>query len=249
MAVLNDQQKEEMRAASRSTAFALSDDLKHIREIISKDQPSQGDIRRLSTLLRRILLDGDMRTVAAPRMGRIMLSAPQLKPYHHANERMPIHLFVGGTFEFNAASMANMHFGQMPLKMQQPAPDEVVPLNIEQFLAQRVLCYEGRWLSRAAIIKYIVIAAHAAHSADPKKDPDYELLHEVRHRAAVRLTNGFPSVEFITDFGDTATDKLRFDRDRIDLALLLLHSTAKYLINSADVRKLEEMIDTEHDTF
>jgi hypothetical protein len=250
MSSISENQKTEMQTATRSTAFALSDDLKHTRDVLSKEMPSQGDIRRLSTLLRRILLDGDLRKVAGPRTEKVTILAPQLKPFHQHHEREPSHLFIGGAIKFPGGSFSNVRMATNPMEGGHLIrPDELVELNIEQFIAQRVLYYKTRWVTRKSVIKYVVIVAHAAHSADPAKDVDFAFIDDLKYRVAIQPNeNGFPTIDF-TDFDKEQTDSyLRYDRNRIDLALAMLHSTASYLVASPSIVELERLIDIERDS-
>src|SRR6476619_2455796 len=68
---LSDQEKQAMLIATHETALAFVDDIQHVREVISKPEPTPGDIRRISNPLRRILIDnnGDIKTVAPPELG------------------------------------------------------------------------------------------------------------------------------------------------------------------------------------
>jgi hypothetical protein len=53
--------------ATRDVAWHMLDDLKHMREIIAKPVPTSGEVRRISNLVRRLLIDkgGDLPRVAA----------------------------------------------------------------------------------------------------------------------------------------------------------------------------------------
>jgi hypothetical protein len=68
---LSDDERRAMIAATHDMALAMVDDLEHIRELLAKSEPTAGDIRRMSNVLRRILIDnsGDLRKVATPRIG------------------------------------------------------------------------------------------------------------------------------------------------------------------------------------
>jgi hypothetical protein len=66
---------EELLNVTRGAAMALVEDLPHIREVVNRPDPDKGELRRLSNELRRLLIDngGDLRDVAAPRIGRFKL--------------------------------------------------------------------------------------------------------------------------------------------------------------------------------
>jgi hypothetical protein len=243
MAALTEEQRTAMREASRSAAHALSDDLKHIREVIGKEKFTAGDLRRMSNQLRRILIEHDLRTVAAPRVGRIRIEAPQLKAFHHLNEKRPIDLFSGGKLVFRHMEMAHWLMTRGPMTGVRSSPDDTVALNVEQFIAQRVLCFRGRWATRTSIIKYVGIAGHGIHSEDARKDPEFEFLDEVKRYARIEFTNGLPHLAMNMGAMSTPPEPWKPAKDQIDLALLQLMSTAQYLVNSPEVVELERLID------
>jgi hypothetical protein len=65
----------ELKLATRDAAAAFVEDMPHIREVLNRVNPDRGELRRLSNPLRRLLIDngGDLRDIAAPRIGRFKL--------------------------------------------------------------------------------------------------------------------------------------------------------------------------------
>ena len=65
---------EALRRATLQAATAFAEDLEHIRKTL--DSPTDiGDTRRLSNVLRRLLVNGELHKIAAPRIGRFIIDA------------------------------------------------------------------------------------------------------------------------------------------------------------------------------
>jgi hypothetical protein len=106
MAPLTPEKRAELLAETRDAAVALLEDLEHIRMICGRDEPSRDELRRLSATLRRILIDSDLTKVAAPRLGRILLLAPDNKPLVKSNTKTPYHSFLVAVPTYSASGCA-----------------------------------------------------------------------------------------------------------------------------------------------
>jgi hypothetical protein len=84
----------ELVAASREAAAAFLEDLPHIRDIVAKNDPTRAEVRRLSAVLRRLLVERDIAKIADPRLGRVLLRAPDLSSAYRAERKMPFLFFA-----------------------------------------------------------------------------------------------------------------------------------------------------------
>lgn len=240
---LTEEKRLKLIEETRQAAFALADDLAFIRKLLAQNDLSPGDIRRMSAQLRRFLVDGDLRRVAAPRVGRLYIKAPQLKPLHHANERSPITIAFGGFLDFPSMKLAHMVVSQQRIDGFED-PEETVDLLIDQFCAQRVICLQGKWVTRQEVVKYIANTASGVHS-DAAKEPSHKLLEELTGYAGLRLSNGGATLEMNIEAIKDAPQPWQFDRERVSLALAQVMSTAQYLERSPTVLALEKVIASE----
>ncbi len=243
---LSDDAKRAMVIATHETALAMIDDLQHMREVIAKREPTPGDIRRLSNPLRRILIDnnGDLRKVAVPRIGRIELLVPDILPLIRSGEKQPYGFISAGVADVFGISVDAWMIEPGSRARKPPpgyTPGRTVPVRIDGFLSQRVTCFNGQWVSRADIIKYVAHVAHGVHSGDPK-EPNHELLKKIRHIATMNLDGEIPQVSF--NPGAIALDDkpLVINRAALDFVLIQLISAVRYLTISPDVIRLEESI-------
>jgi hypothetical protein len=246
---LTDVERAAMIRATHETAVAMADDLQHMREIIAKPEPTPGDIRRMSNLLRRILIDhgGDLRKVAPPRLGkRLELVAPDLEPLERAGEEEPWPFLSAGFANVLGIGLTALTIppDRQPKAVDDYRPSKTILLSLDRFRSQKVACFRGRWVSRDDMIKYVANVAHGVHSSDPKEE-NHELLRKIRYIATAQIDGEMPVVSFNVYVPDQADKPLSFDRRTLDFLLIQLLSTASYLTDSPDVIELERIIQRE----
>jgi hypothetical protein len=243
--VLSDDAKRAMIAATHEGALAMIDDLQHMREVIAKPEPTPGDIRRLSNPLRRILIDngGDLRKIAAPRLGRIELLVPDILALIRSGEKRPYAFLSAGVADVFGLSVDAwmVEQGSQPRSVPGFEPGKTVSVRLDGFLSQRIICFNGQWVSRADVIKYVANVAHGVHSGDPK-EPNHALLRKIRYIATMRLDGNTPGLSFNPHMIDPEDKPLVIDRGALDFVLIQLISAVRYLTISPDIIQLEETI-------
>lgn len=238
--------KERMRASTFETAVVLADDLEHIRAVLSKLDPTPGDIRRLSAQLRRMLVERDLVNVASPRIGRIFLTAPDLKPIYSSNRAAPISFFMAAGVEIFGVSVAAcmVEKAGKPRTLLNYSPDATVSLRLDNFVNQNVICFEGEWVRRLDLIKYIANVAHGVHSGTIQ-DSVEGLIRRVRHVSGMSIKDNIPNLTCnVSAFSSVELPAIA-DRKYVDCVLIELFATASHVINSPDVSRLMEIIATE----
>ena len=60
---------------TRESAIAVLEDIRHLGSVVAKAETQAVDLRHASAILRRLLVEGTLRRVANPRIGKIELSA------------------------------------------------------------------------------------------------------------------------------------------------------------------------------
>lgn len=241
-------EKRVLRSSTREAAKAILDDLRHIREVVGQDQPWAGDIRRLSNQLRRFLVEGELRKLAAPRIGKIAMAGPDLQPIYRAEEKASFVLIVAGMFRTHGVLMSNIQVVEGPTARDFPGYDYEAKIRFpgETFQNQRVLCFQGDWVSRADIVKYVANVAHGVHSGVPK-EPAHLIIRHAREMVTIDMIdspNGgvMPRTSFTQKI--LGEEDLPFNDDprQLDIALMLLLSTAQLITSSPDVIALEKAI-------
>ncbi len=254
---LSDLQKRAMIVATHEAALNMAEDLAHMRDVIGKMDISSGDLRRLSNLLRRLLIDngGDLRKISPPRLShRLMFLAPLVKKtYASASNNLYTFASIGESgiyglptddFFIRTIFTPSRPSGSWRI-YREPAligqKEQTIQLTLDRFLSQRVLYYYGQWISRGEIIKYIANIAGGVHSEEHKSHL-HAVLRRIRNFSSIKIING--RARWI---GDIAARDSRIDieRDGIDFVLIQLMAAARYLTISPDVTTLETIIQHE----
>jgi hypothetical protein len=93
---LDPKKQAELLRATKGAAAALIEDFQYIREVVAKGDPTNADIRRVSALLRRIIVEPDLVAISAPRLGKIKLIGPDNNSAYRAERGHPFLVFVSG---------------------------------------------------------------------------------------------------------------------------------------------------------
>lgn len=248
MRMSQDHRKERL-ALTREAAAALVEDLQHIREVLGRTDPSRAELRRLSVTLRRILVERDLSNVAAPRIGRIKLKAPDNKPIIKSNKKLPILFFGSGGVEIFGFEVrcAMAEQGAKARPLPDFHPDRVIDLRLDGFLSQPVLCFQGDMVSRARTIEYIANIASGAHSGSPKtatanKQNAYRILSRIRSVASYSMKSGVFTIAMNASATTSGHAPFKYTPDAIDPVLLEMLAAAQYLVISEDTAKLEQVV-------
>jgi hypothetical protein len=247
---LSPEHRARMLAETKEQAAALFDDIQYLRAISVHPEQSPADLRRASGVLRRLLVERDIANVAAPRIGRILFSAPDNNPFYEAAENAPFTFFASGGMEVLGVRFrtAIVDFNSSPRpQLARVNPDATVQLRLDGFLSQRVLCLNGQWVGRGDVIKHIANVAHGVHSGTATTAVDETIS---RIRKTVWYSKAEPpgglSITFdIHSLQRIAEPVFHYSTNAIDPALLELLSTVSYLLKSEDVVRLEALIHEE----
>lgn len=247
-------------SATRQQAFTLLDDLRHMREVVAKMAVTSGDLRRLSNVLRRLLIAeaGDLPKVAGPRLGRALkVSAPDIE-YLKANlDKRNLYLaslgaskIFGSRVETLSMSMnwIQPHLGKEEravLKGQRGEPDQELKLvKLDAFLKQDVIFFAGQWYTRLAVLKHICNIAGGVHSGDLITD-EHKNLHRIRQLVSYFMSGGSMGLRMHADAVRVQTSQIDVNHHGVDLLLVQVMATARYITISPDTAELEKLISAE----
>ena len=231
----------------------LLDDLQHIRNVVANDDTDSGDIRRLSGTIRRLLVDREITKIATPRIGRLVLLAPDNNPYYKATKKIPALFFLSGRvniFGWNGVICAaeDMTRFKLPGKKVRRTvapkgfdPERTIELRLENFLKQDVLCYQGEWVSRGAVIKYVANVASGVHTTAAKTEEEI-LLAKIRSGNYLSIEKGGVHVELMKHGLDSDETEFKHTPDSVDPVLIELLAAGHFLSISPDIKKLETII-------
>jgi len=229
---------------TQEAAAALMEDLAYLRSLLDTDDPEKADIRRSSAVLRRLLVDGDLSMVAAPRIGRFYLQALDNKPLYVSSRKEPFpFLLSGGAPIFGIWLRCAMveRAGQPRQLPKEFHPDRLVDLRFDNFCRQNVLSFEGQWVSRSDVIKYVANVISGVHSGKLKTDTD-SLINRIRHAVTLSVVGDKTTIAFNPDVFHKIDLPIQYDPKAIDPVLFELLVTIHMLVNSPDIVRLEAEI-------
>lgn len=246
---LSPRHREELTVRTREAAAALIEDLQYMREVLARANLSRAEVRRLSVTLRRVLVDRDLSKVAAPRIGRIEINAPDNKPIVKSNKRRPIGFFGSAGVEAFGIELRCFMLDKGSARRPLPEfdPGRIVKLRLDGFLSQPVLCLNGEFATRAQVIDYVANLASGAHSGSPETAPSnkreaYKRLARMRQAGSYSVKGGVPTFTINTNVIANGETPFKYTPDAIDPVYLELVAAAHYLVTSEDVAKLEKAV-------
>jgi hypothetical protein len=243
MAALTPEQRAKMCSDTRAQAISFIEDIAHIRDLVGPRDIKAAEIRRLSGVLRRLLIDGGdgsgLKKIAAPRIGAVHVRSPDNKAMYKACEKKQVDYFVSGGTGLFGILLRGICGG--PGRHPEIDPDQTVDLRLDSFVTQKVIFVLGQWVSRADIIKYVANVADGVHSGSPK-EPVHHVIGRARKRTLIRLRDGVTQIMFNQADGEN-NELPAYDPTTVDIALLeLLSGASFYLANSPDIIRLEAEI-------
>jgi hypothetical protein len=242
---ISPEKKESLLIATREAAAAFLEDMAHIRGVLAKQDQAARSIRLLSGILRRLMIDNDLRAIAPPRVGQISFVAPDNSAVYQASRKQPLSIYVsGGISVFNCACRAIVGgIGRefiLDAKFDRTA---TVLLPLDGFLSQKVLALDNHWVSRRQVIKYVANVACGVHSSSSKTGEEIIL---ARLRQYIKLTAGAGGAKISVNdsaYLDTSGSlPFVWSPESIDFVLLELLSAAHFLAISPDINALEWVI-------
>jgi hypothetical protein len=246
--------KSRLLQATREAAAAFVEDMAYIRETLARaDKITPGEIRRLSAILRRLVVDNDLRSIAPPRIGPLPLLVPDNYLIYQAARRQSVHIFLsGGITIFNNEFRAMVANRTGNFKLD-PTFDKAKTalVQIDGFLSQNVLAHRDNWVTRKDVIKYVANNSAGVHSTSTKvgsKPKDYEIVLSVLRKALKFTKEGDTGVKLTVDwaaFGGNASTTFDWTPNSIDCILVELLSAAHFLAHSPGVHSLELAIHKE----
>lgn len=246
-----------MLEATREAAAAFHEDLQYIRATLA-EEATGSKIRRLSAILRRLLVEQDLRTISAPRLNRkVHLTAPDNSPFYHAERDIgapllffgttPSRIFGDGSGYMCAMAVPSLARGMRRIKKLAPPEGkrEFIKLPFDNFMNQRVICAHNEWVNRRECIKFIANMASGVHSGPPK-EPQEKLLSEISRTNAFTFNErGGLAIQLFNMGINNRNPPFTYNPDAINPVMVELLCAARFLESSPDIIELDEIIKNE----
>jgi hypothetical protein len=234
------EKREERLRATASGCDPFLEDLQHMRDVLNDPKPD--GIRRMSAILRRMLVEGNLLEIASPRIGSIELMTVEMKGVERSNRSSPLPFFAAGGADIHGVAFGGVLFTHGTGKpTPEFHPDNRILVKADNFLKQYVICINGKWITRGDVVKYIANVAGGVHGGKIK-DGQEALVRRARHVFSMDLSERPPRPLF--NFGALGLEDLplTLDRKAIDCVLGELLSAATLLVRSEDVLELEKLL-------
>jgi hypothetical protein len=246
---ISPENKARLLSATKEAAAAFVEDMAHIRELLAKNDWPSREIRHLSAVLRRLLVENDIRSIAPPRIDRMHFNAPDNNEFYHATKKHFLFMFVSGgppLFGYDCRALAMF-------KGKKPHPDLTeldktltISLPLDGFLNQKVIAFDNKWISRRQVIKYVANTASGVHSQTIQTDDERSITRMRRYMKVEALHGGLKLSldDSIYDIGNYIPT-FKWSSNTIDFVLYELISIAHFLVTSPDALELEKLIVSE----
>lgn len=254
------QRRQQLLADTRQSAAAFIEDIDHIRGLVNAKGHEPREIRQLSNVLRRLLVNKELQELASPRVGKIHIMSPNNQRFIVRTSEQVLFYQCGSPL--SSPLLQNFRMGFSPthalsgqLDVFVPWMNSVVatvdtnsvPVRLDGFLSQRVICFRDKWATRKDVIKFAAICASGVHSKTPEAEVD-KMLARVRFAVYLTQQDGEPAVQIDFDtIGNThhTPPEMRdfiYDPQRIDLVMIELLAAAYYICESQDIAELTTTI-------
>jgi hypothetical protein len=161
MPPLTPERRAQLRRATREAAAAFMEDIPYLRENLLRPFPQRAAIRRCSAILRRLLVERDLPKIADPRIDSLRLQQFNNEVLHQTANRRNARFFASCGVDFGGVEFRGISFMPNALTDLQvrrdyeegrvaPPPNTLVSVRFDNFMAENLLAFNGRWISLTA---------------------------------------------------------------------------------------------------
>ncbi|MGE3745385.1 MAG: hypothetical protein AB7G25_06695 [Sphingomonadaceae bacterium] len=203
------------------------------------------------------MVDEDLKHVAAPRVGKLLISAPDRKGFYKFKEHGRVVFFASGgapIFGLGLQGILLSNFGQKPQNLPDVASLNLLSgsatMRLDNFMAQHVLCLDNRWISRRTAIKHIGNYGSGVHTAAPDNFDD-AVCAELRKSCTYTVEGAQVKVHLVPQWGAASAPFMftleepwqePYPTDSLDAVLLEVLAAGVFVVNSPGVQQLEAII-------
>jgi hypothetical protein len=235
---------------SLETEVRFIEDFRWLSEMIDRDPPAYGDIRRSSAVLRRFFPDThDFHRIASFWAPKPTLIAFDNRPFYRAADRAEVvPMFVSGGRGFLEHNIVALSvpgpFDGVP--MPAAIEERLTQLNVDTWEKQKLICFWGTWASRVDIINYVANRAHGVHSGKDKDKFD-ESLSMIRRVVQIgRHAEGHPRIAMDPSAPFVVNPDFTPRPNELDCVLFEYACTVRFFVESPDAIALCDLLAAEH---
>lgn len=189
-------------------------------------------------------MERELSLISAPRTGRILLRSFDNAQFYKKGKVAPYKIFASGGVcafgvWFRAAEVRELRSNENTEPFD---PESTIELPLENFLNQRVLCVEGQWITRRAVIKYCANIGSGVHSGEAKTDEEKAialLRRSMTYRVELDSPHGPAAGMILHGPANPASPTA------VDAVLIELLATTDLIVKSEGVVALEKVVQQE----
>lgn len=228
-------------------------DLRNLSRLKDLIRPSQDEIRLHASIVRRLLLDGLLPSVAGSRKMPLNFLVPDVKPLLSAARSEPNSFFiVGGIDLFGLKKLEGIMVAGTRVSVRSDGTGlNRISMKLDGFLSQVTGYVNRKTITRRDIVSYISNKAGGVHyDMKPTNGLPAERLAtigQLRSRLGLGIDQGKVAVQVFLDmldgkFVEEQSRDFRFEPEYIDAIFLEFLSTAHFILESPDVKELQAAV-------
>jgi len=125
---------------------------------------SPGELRRFSAALRRIIIEDDLRKIAAGRIGRVYINGPDPSRIVDFANRHKVYMAMVGPLAWGDLVVQSQVIFKPGGGEAAPSTCPMIAVNSDQFRSQPIFYHDGAWIRRGDAIKFIANVGGGVHS-------------------------------------------------------------------------------------
>ncbi|MEO1091466.1 MAG: hypothetical protein AAFX81_12565 [Pseudomonadota bacterium] len=231
----------------------LAEDLHYLREIANNNNVERRNLRHASVVLRRMLVEDELKRVGAPRIGCLEVRAHQLNEVYRACKKQNYYYYANLGAKVCGVYLKGISAATQPASARPTengaldgSQDRFVDLSIDSFKKQKIFFLRDTWVTRIDVIKHIANKGGGAHPSNPRSGGFDDFLDEVRSFLMIHNIDGVPSIGFnVNNTRSSHEIGFGYGSDLFDPFLVEILATACQLTLSPKIIELEQVIKIE----
>lgn len=227
------------------------DNIRQLKRLLNSDDVTQADIRIYAGFIRYLLIDhGGGIARSAKKWGvKIEFICPDTKPLVRNASNGYVSFFSASYVVISGVGIGAFRIYDGPHKKTDDGYDleKCVTLNLESMCKQIVMFGEGKFLTRADVLKYVANKAGGIHwdrtASGPLPEDKMRAFEQIRKETRVSVKDGIPKILVVSP-GEPARDEFRYAPDELDLVYVEFYALAYLIFNADSVQLLAQTIES-----
>lgn len=221
--------------------LVVLEDLEHLCSVVSKPDPENVDLRVITPILRRLLVEKELEKITNIRRLPLSIQVPDTRAVVRACKGAKIAVYQSASVSIFGVYIATLMLSQGRQSPRLPGyhPDLKTSMSLVDFRHQQVFFAGGQFITREAVIKYVANKAGGVHFDDNRKGDNHRL-DMVRKMIEISLPTNQPgpSISVSPIPRSSVIPRLEISTQHIDPVLLEILCTGRFLCESPELASL-----------